>query len=386
MPCSSRSDFEKENQMPAVNNPSWGHLERRYGGEPRPRKLLALDGGGIRGVLTLQVLIRMEEVLREASGQGEDFRLSNFFDYIGGTSTGAIIAAGLAIGMSAKALSDFYIGVGPKMFEKSRILMRLRYLYKKEPLAEELKKTFGPKTNLGSNKLKCLLLVVTRNVSTDSPWPISSNPFARYTHPGRQDCNLKIPLWQLVRASTAAPIFFPPEVLQWDPLDPAKSFMFEDGGLTPYNNPAFLLARMATQEPFGLGWKTGENNLLVMSIGTGAAPKVDSEIYNAGKTAFSNLVNFPSALMYGAQVDQDINCRFVGRCIHGAEIDREIGDAIPRRGAAKERKEVAISEDLGRAFLYARYNAELSSTWLADRGLSRIDPTKVAQLDSVAHV
>ncbi|HTG15456.1 MAG TPA: patatin-like phospholipase family protein, partial [Blastocatellia bacterium] len=262
--------------MKEIKNPSWGSLEKRYGGEPRPRKLLALDGGGIRGVLTLQVLVRMEELLREASGQGKEFRLCNFFDYVGGTSTGAIIAAGLAIGMSAKELSAFYIATGPKMFEKAFILKRLKALYKKEPLTEELKKTYGPKTNLGSNKLKCLLLVVTRNVSTDSPWPISSNPFARYNHPERKDCNLQIPLWQLVRASTAAPVFFPPEILQWDPADPSRSFLFEDGGLTPYNNPAFLIARMALQESYGLGWKTGENNLLVMSIGTGAAPKVDS--------------------------------------------------------------------------------------------------------------
>ncbi len=372
--------------MKAVTKPSWGSLEQRCGGEPRPRKLLALDGGGIRGVLTLQVLIRMEELLRDESGQGKDFRLCNFFDYIGGTSTGAIIAAGLAIGMSAKELSDFYIATGPKMFEKAFILDRLRHLYKKEPLTEELKKTYGPKTSLGSNKLKCLLLIVTRNVTTDSPWPISSNPFARYNHPDRKDCNLQIPLWQLVRASTAAPVYFPPEILQWDPADPSKSFLFEDGGLTPYNNPAFLLARMATQESFGLNWKTGENNLLVMSIGTGSAPKEDSGIYSSGKTAFSNLVNFPSALMYGAQVDQDINCRFVGRCVHGAEIDREIGDAIPRRGAGNGRKDVALSEDLGRAFLYARYNAELSSKWLKNNGLSKIDPARIAKLDSLEYV
>ena len=65
--------------------------------------------------------------------------------------------------------------------------------------------------------------------------------------------------------------------------------------------------------------------------------------------------------MYGAQVDQDINCRVVGRCVHGAPIDRELGDLIPRRVEGDEKKEVPLSEDLGRAFLYARYNAELSS-------------------------
>jgi hypothetical protein len=372
--------------MAQTKQPSWGHLEKRFGEKTAgtPRKLLALDGGGIRGVLTLQVLIRMEEILRERSGQGDAFRLCNYFDYVGGTSTGAIIAAGLAIGMSAKELSDFYIATGPKMFEKAFILERLRNLYRKEPLTEELKKTYGQRTDLGSNRLKCLLLVVTRNVSTDSPWPISSNPFAKYNHPALKDCNLQIPLWQLVRASTAAPVFFPPEILQWDPKDASTSFLFEDGGLTPYNNPAFLIARMATQEPYNLNWETGESRLLVVSVGTGSAPKLSSD--TSGKNAFSNLVSFPGALMYGAQIDQDINCRAVGRCVHGAPIDSELGDLIPRRGEGDARRPVPLSEDLGRAFLYARYNAELSEEWLAERGLGRVDPAKIAQLDSVEHI
>src|ERR1044072_7318469 len=123
----------------------WGHLEDRYAAE-RPRKLLALDGGGIRGVLTLQVLIRMEEMLAEKSGQGENFRLCNYFDYIGGTSTGAIIAAGLAVGKSARFLSDFHKKVEPEMCEKSLIPRGLKPLYKSEPLTEKLKEVFGADT------------------------------------------------------------------------------------------------------------------------------------------------------------------------------------------------------------------------------------------------
>ena len=51
----------------------WGPLAERYETE-RPRKLLALDGGGIRGVLTLEVLIKIEEMLAEATDQGKEFR------------------------------------------------------------------------------------------------------------------------------------------------------------------------------------------------------------------------------------------------------------------------------------------------------------------------
>src|SRR5918994_1303011 len=111
----------------------WGALAERYdlqpGEESPPRKLLALDGGGIRGILTLEVLVKMEQLLAEATGEGETFRLCDFFDYIGGTSTGAIIAAGLARGMSVGELLDFYQQTGPAMFDKTFLLYRLKYLY-----------------------------------------------------------------------------------------------------------------------------------------------------------------------------------------------------------------------------------------------------------------
>jgi uncharacterized protein len=284
--------------------------------------------------------------------------------------------------MSAGELWDFYQQAGPAMFDKAFILYRLKYLYKSQPLAEQLKETFGEETNLLPENLRCLLLVVTRNVTTDSPWPISSNPLAKYNDLSRPDSNLRILLWQLVRASTAAPVFFAPEVLHWDPKDPQKTFKFVDGGLTPYNNPAFLLSRMATQTPYRLNWKTGERNLLLVSVGTGAAPRLDADVYSQ-ENILENVANIPSALMYGAQVDQDINCRMVGRCVYGDIIDRELGDLVPRdeNGAP-----IPLSQDLGRAFLYTRYNADLSSNWLNKMGLGDIDPGQVGKLDSVDHI
>jgi patatin-like phospholipase len=359
----------------------WGPLYERYLDPNRPHRMLALDGGGIRGVLTLEVLCRMEELLAEETGKGKDFRLCQFFDYIGGTSTGAIIATGLARGLSAKELKEFYRETGPKMFDKPWLLERWRNLYKAEPLAKELKRTYGEGTTLSPQHLKCLLLVVTRNATTDSPWPISSNPLAKYNDLKRLDCNLQIPLWQLVRASAAAPIYFPPEVLQWNPNDPTKTFVFVDGGVTPYNNPAFLLYRMATQSPYRLNWKIGERNLLLISVGTGSAPNLDGDVISPGKGALMNLAGLPGALMYGASVDQDINCRVVGRCVYGAPIDREIGDLIPRDASGAD---IPLEQDLGKAFFYARYNADLSRAGLDQMGFKQIDEAAIGQLDSVA--
>ena len=188
----------------------WGKLANRFEGrEAEPHKILSLDGGGIRGVLTLEVLARIEEMLREESEEGrehgEEFRLCHYFDYIGGTSTGAIIAAGLARGKSVADLLDFYVDAGPAMFDKRTLLKRWHALYKDRPLQEKLQEVFGEDTTLEPDDLETLLLVVTRNETTDSPWPISSNPQSKYNDPERLDCNLRIPLWQLVRASTAAP-------------------------------------------------------------------------------------------------------------------------------------------------------------------------------------
>ena len=360
----------------------WASLPERYQTQ-RPRKLLALDGGGIRGVMTLEVLSRIERMLAEATGKGEEFRLCDFFDYIGGTSTGAIIAAGLARGMSAAELLEFYKEAGPAMFDKAFLLNRLRYLYESQPLANELQKTFGADTNLMPENLKCLLLVVTRNLTTDSPWVISSNPRAKYNELSRADCNLKIPLWQIVRASTAAPVYFAPELIQWDKNDPSKTFVFEDGGVTPYNNPAFLLYRMATHDGYRLNWKTGEDNLLLISVGTGLSPQIEDEVSPGARNALSNLGRFPGALIGGAQIDQDINCRTVGRCVYGAPIDRELGDMIPRAAGGEK---IPLSQNLGRDFLYARYNVELTFNGLNCLGLGDIDPAKVAKMDSVKYI
>ena len=362
----------------------WGHLATRFEGkENEKHKILALDGGGIRGILTLEVLARMEEMLAEATGGGSGFRLCDFFDYVGGTSTGAIIAAGIARGMSAKELLDFYQKTGPAMFDKQVLWKRWNALYKSKPLKKELQNVFGAKSTLKPNDLKCLLLAVTRNRTTDSPWPISSNPQAKYNDIDRPDCNLKIRLWQIVRASTAAPVFFPPEVIQWDPQDDSKDFVFVDGGLTPYNNPAFLLYRMATEKGYRLNWASGEDKLLVISVGTGAAATLVVGVEDPDRGLIDNVAALPNALMCAAMVDQDTNCRSIGRCVHGAALDREIGDMIPRDDDGKT---LPLSQDLGRRFLYARYNADLSRESLNAMGLHDIKPRNVQKLDSVRYI
>jgi hypothetical protein len=347
------------------------------------KKLLALDGGGIRGMLSLGILAQVEKIVERPLG--------DYFDYIAGTSTGAIIAAGLAKGMSVYQLREFYTKFGPQMFGERFLLQRYKSLYTSDPLQRQLMETFGEWSTLGSPELKCLLLIVTRNWTTDSPWPISSNPAAVYNRADRPDCNLQIPLWQLVRASTAAPVYFPPEVLNWDPNDRSKSFVFVDGGVTPYNNPAFLLYRMATAPEYNLNWEAGENKMLVMSVGTGSAPKTGPNFERPERSIPAEIPGLISALMYGTEVEQDMNCRTIGRCVFGDVIDREIGDMIPRQKAPPEAMRTFEQRhslpktppevNLGRAFRYARYNPELTDAGLQALGIADYDLRDLLRMD-----
>ena len=366
----------------------WQSLPARFR-EERPRRMLALDGGGIRGLITLGILEHLEKLVADRTGR----RLCDYFDYIAGTSTGAIIAAGLSRGMKIADLIDFYRSSGKQMFEPAFLIERVKYFYTADPLKLKLQDVFGRDTTLSSNSLQCLLLIVTKNVTTDSPWPISSNPDAKYNDPARRDCNLQIPLWQLVRASTAAPVYFPPEILQWDPGDKSKTFVFVDGVVTPHNNPAFLLYRMAADPAYGLNWKTGEKNMLILSVGTGAAESLGATAASPNKNIVSTVAGLPGELMYGIQVEQDINCRTIGRCTFGSRLDREILDMIPRQVNADMTFDqqylaplIPLTTDLGRHFLYARYNADLSAQGLSAAGFHDVNPGSIQKMDAVENM
>ena len=354
----------------------WGPLADRYRHE-QPRKILSLDGGGIRGLMTARVLVDLEAKLQAKLGRDDTFCLAEYFDYIGGTSTGAIIAAALARGMRGKPLLPFYQDFGEEAFTKASLLGRLRALYRKKPLENKLREVYGPATNLSPRDLKTLLLVVMRNRNTDSAWPISSNPQALYNIRSISGyCNLEIPLYQLVRASTAAPAYFSPEDVE---VGPGETYTFVDGGTTAYNNPAFLLHRMATEPAYRLGWAKGEDKLLIVSLGTGGSAVLGGSKPNIAQAAFNTLL----AVMNQAQVDQDMNCRTVGRCTYGAELDQEVGDLIPRDAQGNT---IPLSTPLGRDFLYARYDVDLDPDGKGlsalDPSLADIDPEKVSKLDS----
>ena len=337
---------------------------------PGPKKILALDGGGIRGMIMVEVLGEIESLLRKKLRRGADFVLADYFDFVAGTSTGAIIATCIALGKTVAEIREFYLKSGEEMFDRAFLLKRLHYKYEDEKLAARMQKVFGKETKLGSDKLRTVLMMVMRNSSTDSPWPVSNNPQAKYNARNRADCNLEIPLWQLVRASTAAPVYFPPEVVKVG----KHEFIFVDGGITMYNNPAFQAFLMATVEPYKMNWPAGEDKILVISVGTGTSPDANADLRPQEMNLIYNASSIPSALMFAALNEQDLLCRVFGKCMVGDPIDREVGDLIGAKGPVAPR-----------LFAYARYNAELTREGLAALGLNDIVPVDVQQLDSVAH-
>lgn len=353
---------------------------------PGPKKLLALDGGGIRGVMTLGVLAKIESTLQLALKQDDNFVLSDYFDYIAGTSTGAIIATCLSLGWRVEKIAKFYEDSGAEMFDKASILRRFRYKYEDDKLAALLKSALGAETTIGDASIKTLLMIVMRNATTDSPWPLSNNPRAKYNQTARDDCNTLLPLWQLVRASTAAPTYFPPESV----VVGKRRFVFVDGGVTMYNNPAFHLFLMATLEPYQVCWPTGEKEMLVVSVGTGTSPNANTDLAPGEMNLVYNASSIPSALMFAASNEQDFLCRVFGRTLCGEHLDREIGDLLaPAKPLPDGRIPGPVNPKL---FTYLRYNAELTREGLdalaasAQTNLSDVQPEHVQKMDSTDHI
>ena len=135
---------------------------------PGPKKILALDGGGILGLISIEVLERIEALLREREGR-PDLVLADYFDLCAGTSTGAVISTLVSLGMSVDTIRSFYIECGPAMFDRASLLERLNYEYESEPLARKLQSVIGPDregeaadalATLGTERLRTLLIPV----------------------------------------------------------------------------------------------------------------------------------------------------------------------------------------------------------------------------------
>jgi len=363
------------------------HLDPQVG----PKRILALDGGGLRGVLTLGMLREIETLLRKRHGGDPDFRLCDYFDLIAGTSTGAIIAAALSVGMSVDEVHEHYMALGNVVFKRS--LLRwgaLRAKFDGDKVRDALIGVLGERT-MDSKDFRTGLLVVTKRLDTGSAWPITNNPKARYFRGGTQSTtipNAEYPLWQVVRASTAAPYFFDPETLRIGRASGGLKAVvgdFVDGGVTPSNNPALQALMTATMEGYRLDWPVGEDRMLVVSVGTG---KANAEVGHAGivkGTAAIHAVMSLSALMEDCADQVETVMQWLSRSPTARSIDRELDKAQPPLGGAP-------------MLSYLRYNVLLQEAWCAAnlgealgakalKNLQAMDkPENIPELDRIGRI
>jgi len=298
------------------------HLDPKVG----PKRILALDGGGIRGALTLGYLKKMETILRQQHND-PNLLLCDYFDLIGGTSTGSIIAASLAVGRTVDEITDMYMELGGKIFSGKRNwwnpletakFLKANYDYK--ALENSLKGAFGDIT-LGSDKIRTGLCIVAKRADTNSVWPLINHPNGKYFDSAIGK-NKNIALWQAVRASSAAPTYFAPQMID---VGDGHRAAFVDGGVSMANNPALTLLMVATLKGFPFHWPMGEKNISVVSVGTGYSvfTKQVDDIDDATMLTWAS--NVPDMLMQDASWQNRVVLQWLSNSATAELLDGEMG-------------------------------------------------------------
>lgn len=336
-----------------------------------PKRILALDGGGIRGAVTLGFLEEIEKELATKHDKlgvisKSEFRLHHYFDLIGGTSTGSIIAALLAVGdYTVPQIKDMYLSLGEKIFSDRNgfnLLGKRIYLNRKydgRPLKQELLKIFED-ARLGDNTNRTGFCAVTKRLDTCSTWPVTNNPNAKYFSQNR------FFIRDIVRASTAAPSYFEPELID---VGFGQQGVFVDGGMSMMNNPSFQLFLVATLKGFNLKWDQGDNKLFIVSVGTGRRnKKLIGEKYNDPK--LWDIAKFaPDQLMSDAAEAVELMMHYMGKSTGPLrKIDSEVGN---------------LGEDLingTNAFSYLRYNIDIVKNELDNIGITNLSDEDIESL------
>lgn len=184
-------------------------------------RILALDGGGLRGAFTASVLAKWDAML--VTGGGEEF--VKHFDMVAGTSTGAILAIGLGLGYTPRAMLDFYLTEGPQIFPKDRKLRHwLKSKHDSDTLQRTLERAFGHRT-LSKDSCCRLVIPTVRAINGESEVIVTA-------HSPDRTAFRDITAVDAALASSAAPTYFDEAVV--DDSIAVQSYL--DGGIWA-NNP-----------------------------------------------------------------------------------------------------------------------------------------------------
>jgi patatin-like phospholipase/acyl hydrolase len=215
-------------------------------------KVLSLDGGGVRGYLTISILANIEIILNQDTK--EYTPLGKYFDLIAGTSTGAIIAGLLAIGKSAVEVKDIYEKDMQEIFSdemKNSKYNVFKSKYKKDNLIKKANEYFGDKT-FKRDDLVVNLLITVVDITTASPRFYKSDYFSKNIT--RVDEKLS----DAIVASVSAPTYFPVA------KDMEYSSYLVDGGVVA-NNPSLV----ALIDAIKIKKEKEYDNIVLLSVGTG---------------------------------------------------------------------------------------------------------------------
>jgi hypothetical protein len=339
-------------------------MAQEQSGPYRRRRILSLDGGGVRGAISVAFLERIEDILRRHSSAAKSPRLCDYFDLIGGTSTGAIIGTALALGMSTAEIKKFYFNLAPRIFRHRRFrLWLIQTLFDARALREEITEIVGER-RLATPDLLTSLAIVTKRMDTGSAWIVTNNPKSKYWDDPQDRSyvgNRHYRLGDLVRASTAAPYYFAPHEIE---IVPGESpGLFVDGGVSPHNNPALALFQVATIPAYGFGWPAGADELDIISIGTGSWRSRLSPPTVSRMPAIGLAIEALKSMSADSESQVLILMQILGHTDTPWTINSELGDL---RGVLLPPKPL---------FTFERYDVRLEQNWLEEElGFSLDEP------------
>lgn len=211
------------------------------------RRILSIQGGGVNGIFAARLLELTEERLRK---EGRTANAGAYFDLIAGTSTGGLIALGLAMRIPASQIVDLYRKKSEQIFpqrawvSKCWRYVRKRPWYDSEPLIAELKKVFGERT-LGEAATRVLIPTYRPNHGVR---------VFKTAHHANFKNDFKLLAWDIAASTAAAPMFFQPHAMR----DGGRHV---DGGVWA-NNPSLLAVAESIHY---LGWDRTKLDLLTIS-------------------------------------------------------------------------------------------------------------------------
>ncbi|KAG8896301.1 hypothetical protein FRC01_011900, partial [Tulasnella sp. 417] len=233
--------LEQQQYWSTINSGKPNHLPRR----DRPLRLLALDGGGVRGLISLLILDRIMKRLPDPNAKPCDY-----FDVIGGTSTGGLIAIMLGrLRMSVQECIEAYENLARRIFQievvKTGSRLLKGHIFSGNKLKEAIQEVVESRKGKTSTKMKdlredrdkvepiCRTFVVgTMGIGTTH----DAKVFRTYDNPFQQQSADNCEIWEAARATSCAPMFFPDIQVE--------GIHYSDGGLG-HNNPADLVLNEA---------------------------------------------------------------------------------------------------------------------------------------------